>query len=148
MLGNLYQTKHWVVMYSGCLGDRFTGFGAQTLPPKKHFSSFLSSVVFQQKIRWNSDHWFKNRLSESAILDYLEAQILEISPVGRRQPWWRLREFNVYIGLPSPLPQMLDTLLLGYPLVSLALEIRVNLPADSNFRHHQKKSFSSAVRDK
>lgn len=34
---------------------------------------------------------------------------------------------------------MLDTLLLRYSSVSLILEIRVNLPADSNFQHHEKK---------
>ena len=37
------------------------------------------------------------------------------------------------------LKKMLDTLLLGYSSVSLILEIRVNLPADSNFQHHEKK---------
>ena len=50
MQGNLYQTKHWLVTYLGRLGDRYTGLDAQTLPPKKLFSSFFS-VVFQQKIR-------------------------------------------------------------------------------------------------
>ena len=88
-------------------------------------------------------------MSGSAILDYLEAQILKISPVGRRQPWWCLSEFDVCIGLlPSPPKKMLDTLLLGCPFNFPCIEISVNLPADSNFRHHQKKSFSSAVRDK
>ena len=38
------------MMYSGGLGDRYTGLGAQTLMPKKDFSRFLFSVVFQQKI--------------------------------------------------------------------------------------------------
>ena len=37
------------VTYSDCLGDRHTGLGAQALAPKKHFSSFLFSAVFQQK---------------------------------------------------------------------------------------------------
>ena len=36
-------------MYTGCLGDQYTGLGAQTLIPKYHFSSFVLSVVFQQK---------------------------------------------------------------------------------------------------
>ena len=33
-----------------CFGDQYIRWGAQTLAPKKHFSSFLFSVVFQQKI--------------------------------------------------------------------------------------------------
>ena len=47
------------VTYSGRLGDRYTGLGAQNLTPKKYFSSFLLSVVFQQ-IRWRSDQWFQD----------------------------------------------------------------------------------------
>ena len=47
-------------MYSGGLGDCYTGLGAQTLMPKKDFSRFLFSVVFQQKICWNSDQRFHN----------------------------------------------------------------------------------------
>ena len=35
--------------YPGCLGDQYTGLGAQTLTPKKDFLSFLFSAVFQQK---------------------------------------------------------------------------------------------------
>ena len=35
------------VTYSGCLGDRYTDLGAQTLAPKKHLSSFLFRIVFQ-----------------------------------------------------------------------------------------------------
>ena len=38
------------VTYLGRFRDQYTGLGAQTLAPKKHFSSFLFSVVFQQKI--------------------------------------------------------------------------------------------------
>ena len=38
------------VMYSGCLGDQYTSLSAQTMAPKKHFSSFIFSVIFQQKI--------------------------------------------------------------------------------------------------
>ena len=34
---------------SGHLGDQYTGLVAQTLVPKKLFSSILFSVVFQQK---------------------------------------------------------------------------------------------------
>ena len=34
---------------SGHLGDQYTGLVAQTLAPKKLFSSILFSVVFQQK---------------------------------------------------------------------------------------------------
>ena len=45
MLGNLYQTKHWVLLYSGRFVDWYTGLDAQTLPPRKH----LFSVAFQQK---------------------------------------------------------------------------------------------------
>ena len=41
----------FTLIYSGRLGDRNTGLGAQARVPKKHFSSFLFSVVFQQKIR-------------------------------------------------------------------------------------------------
>ena len=37
------------VTYPGCLGDRYTGLGAQTLVPKKHLLSFLLSDVLQQK---------------------------------------------------------------------------------------------------
>ena len=48
------------VAYSGWLGDWYTGLGAQSLTIKKHFSSFLFSVVFQQKICWSSDQWFHN----------------------------------------------------------------------------------------
>ena len=33
------------------------GLGAQTLASKNHFSSFLFSVVFQQKISLSSDQW-------------------------------------------------------------------------------------------
>ena len=36
--------------YTGCLGDRYTCLGAQTLMPNYHFSGFVLSVVFQQKI--------------------------------------------------------------------------------------------------
>lgn len=75
-------------------------------------------------------------MSGSAILEYLEARILKISPVGWRQPWWSLCGFDVCIGLPK---KMLGTLLLGYTFVSVKLESRVNLPADSNFQHHEKK---------
>ena len=38
-------------MYTGRLGDWYTSLGAQTLTPKYHFSSFVLSVVFQQKRR-------------------------------------------------------------------------------------------------
>ena len=38
-----------------CLGDQYTGLGAQTLAPEKQFSSFLFSVVFQQKMLLSSD---------------------------------------------------------------------------------------------
>ena len=41
-----------------CSGDQYTNLGAQTLTPKKQFSSFLFSVVFRQKIHWISDQWF------------------------------------------------------------------------------------------
>ena len=37
------------VTYPGCLGDRYTGLGAQTLTPKKQLLSFLLSDVLQQK---------------------------------------------------------------------------------------------------
>ena len=37
------------VTYPGRLGDRYTGLGAQTPVPKRHFSNFFFSVVFQQK---------------------------------------------------------------------------------------------------
>ena len=47
-------------MYSGGLGDRYTGLGAQTLMPKKNFSRSLFSVVVQQKICWSSDQRFRN----------------------------------------------------------------------------------------
>ena len=43
---------------SGCLGDWYTGLGAKIMAPKKHFSSFLFSVVFQQKICWSSYQQF------------------------------------------------------------------------------------------
>ena len=46
------------VMYPGHLGDHYTALGTQTLVPKKHFSSFLFSVVFHQKICWCRDQWF------------------------------------------------------------------------------------------
>ena len=46
------------VTYSGRLGDRYTGLGAQTLTPKRYFSSFHFSGVFQQKIRWSGDQLF------------------------------------------------------------------------------------------
>ena len=35
--------------YSGCLGDRYTGLGAQTLAHKKQFSSFLFQLYFNKK---------------------------------------------------------------------------------------------------
>ena len=43
-----------------CLGDQYTGLGAQTLAPEKQFSSFLFSVVFQQKMLLSSDQWSHN----------------------------------------------------------------------------------------
>ena len=43
-------TSTLAVAYPGRLGDWYTGLGAQTLVPKKHFSSFLFAVVFHQKI--------------------------------------------------------------------------------------------------
>ena len=36
-------------MYPGCFGDWYTGLGAQNQVPKKHFSSFLFSVYFNEK---------------------------------------------------------------------------------------------------
>ena len=38
------------VTYSGRLGDWYTSLGTQTQALKKHFSSFLFSVILQQKI--------------------------------------------------------------------------------------------------
>ena len=35
--------------YSGRLGDRYTGLGAQTLTPEKHFSSFIFQLYFNKK---------------------------------------------------------------------------------------------------
>ena len=40
-------------------------------------------------------------MSESAVLEYLEAQILKFYEVGRRQPWWRLCGFDMCPGLPK-----------------------------------------------
>ena len=57
--GPKWQKNLFAVMYSGYLGDRYTGLGAQTLTPKKHFLSFYVLFVFQQ-IRWSSDQWFHN----------------------------------------------------------------------------------------
>ena len=37
------------VTYLGHLGDRYTGLGAQTVLPKKHFSGFLFSVILNKK---------------------------------------------------------------------------------------------------
>ena len=37
------------VTYSGCLGDQYTSFGAHTLAPNKHFSSFLFQLYFNKK---------------------------------------------------------------------------------------------------
>ena len=31
-------------MYSGCLGDQYTGLDTQTLLPKKYLFSFLGSI--------------------------------------------------------------------------------------------------------
>ena len=59
------------VFYSGRLGDRYTAWGIHTLASKNHFSSFLFSVVFQQKIRWSSDQWFHNA---SDFLKWLRIQ--------------------------------------------------------------------------
>ena len=47
-------------MCPGCLGDQYTGFGAQTVDHKKDFSRFLSSIVSQHKICWSSAEWFYN----------------------------------------------------------------------------------------
>ena len=58
-------------MYPGCLGDQYIGLGAQTLVPKKHFSSFLLSVVLQQKyVEWKSIiskciQFFQNSLEDN-----------------------------------------------------------------------------------
>ena len=49
MLGNLYQIKHWVVTYSGRSGDRYTGLGAQTLPPQNTFQVFFFQLYFNKK---------------------------------------------------------------------------------------------------
>ena len=35
--------------YSGCFGDRYTGLSAQTLAPKKGYSSFLFQLCFNKK---------------------------------------------------------------------------------------------------
>ena len=40
------------VMNSGCLGDQYTSLGAQIMAPKKHISSFIFLVVFQQMDGW------------------------------------------------------------------------------------------------
>ena len=49
MLGSLYQAKHWVVTYSGCLGDRYTGFGTQIYRPKNTFQVFFFQSYFNKK---------------------------------------------------------------------------------------------------
>lgn len=54
----------------------------------------------------------------------------------------------VYRFTPLPLQKNAGYVTAGMPFNFPCIEISVNLPADSNFRHHQKKSFSSAVRDK
>ena len=47
--------------YSGPLGNRHTGLGAQTLDLKKRFSSFLlNSFFFNNKYIKSSDQWFHN----------------------------------------------------------------------------------------
>ena len=56
----LYCSNSWSVSYSGCLGDQYTALGTQTLAPKNLFSSFLISVVFQQKICSNGNQLFHN----------------------------------------------------------------------------------------
>ena len=38
------------MIYADFLGDQYTDLGTQTLVPKKHFLSFLFSVVFQVAI--------------------------------------------------------------------------------------------------
>ena len=42
------------VMYSGCLGDWYTGLGAETLVPKKYFKFSSISCVFR-----NWSNYFK-----------------------------------------------------------------------------------------
>ena len=70
-----YQTDQW---NSGHFGKWYAGLGAQTLAPKKHFSSFLFSAGFQQKICWSSDQW----------------NGLECKNAGRREKQWG-KELNV-----------------------------------------------------
>ena len=36
--------------HSGCMEYRYTSFGSQTLAPKKHFSGFLLSGLFQKYV--------------------------------------------------------------------------------------------------
>ena len=39
--------------YSGCLGDRYASLGAQTLTPKKSYSSFFFSYVLtKNRLKW------------------------------------------------------------------------------------------------
>ena len=45
------------VTYSGCLGDRYTGLGAQTFCTQK--TLFLFPVALQQKIHGSSNPWFQ-----------------------------------------------------------------------------------------
>ena len=53
------ELKHTSVTYSGPLGDRHTGLGAQTLDLKKRFSSFLLDSFF-----------FNNKYIKVAINDF------------------------------------------------------------------------------
>ena len=53
--------------YSGSLGDWYTGLFAQTLVSKKHFSSFLFYVVFQQKYVEKTTNDFKILLIQNGL---------------------------------------------------------------------------------
>ena len=61
---------------TSCLGQRYTGLGAQTLTPKKHFSRFLSSGVLQQQ-KVHFTNLFKRVVNiNCTLIDFLKSEVV------------------------------------------------------------------------
>ena len=77
------------VTYSGCLGDRYTSLGPQTLVPKKHFSNFLFSVVLQQYVEVAINDFTMHLI----ILKWLKIQNYRQKRKTMRQRGWSERRY-------------------------------------------------------
>ena len=59
--------------------------------PLKQFSSFLCSVVFQQKTRWSSDQRFRN------ASDYFEIGLEDKNADSRAKQWKKKKKLSVKV---------------------------------------------------